>query len=91
MISQGFRPTAKSGSLQMRHWRSGSKIFTTEGWKDMGKKEQVHNKVQGLKGDLQRAVGKATNDKKLTAEGQANHSSSKLKQASEKVKDAFKK
>jgi uncharacterized protein YjbJ (UPF0337 family) len=47
--------------------------------------DKAKNKVQNLVGKAKEAVGKITGDKSTENEGQAN-----LKDAGEKVKDAFK-
>ena len=52
------------------------------------------DKVKGVAnqagGKVKEGVGKATDDERLEAEGKADQTSSNLKQAGEKVKDAFK-
>ena len=52
--------------------------------------EKVDNKAQELGGKVKEGVGRATDDERLEAEGRADQSGSKLKQAVENVKDAFK-
>lgn len=52
---------------------------------------KAKNKVQETKGHAKEAAGKATNDKRLQAEGKGDRAAGNLKQAGEKVKDAFKK
>jgi uncharacterized protein YjbJ (UPF0337 family) len=52
---------------------------------------KARNKAQGAKGRIKEAAGKATNDRSLEAEGKAEKVTGNLKQAGEKVKDAFKK
>jgi uncharacterized protein YjbJ (UPF0337 family) len=54
----------------------------------MGTKNKASNNLQDLKGRGQEAVGKATDDKDLETEGQANQAKSALKDVGEKVKDA---
>ena len=49
------------------------------------------NKVQEAKGHVKEAAGKATDDQSLEAEGKGDKVVGNLKQAGEKVKDAFKK
>jgi uncharacterized protein YjbJ (UPF0337 family) len=49
------------------------------------------NKVTELKGKIKKKAGQATDDPDLEAEGQVEESKGNLKQAGEKVKDAFKK
>ena len=52
---------------------------------------KVKNKAQEAKGHIKEAAGKATDDRSLEAEGEADKVKGNLKQAEEKVKDAFKK
>ena len=57
----------------------------------MGFDDKVDNKSEELGGKVKEGVGRATDDEKLEAEGKADQTSSNLKQAGEKIKDAFKK
>lgn len=52
--------------------------------------DKAKNKIEELGGQGKEAAGKATDDKDLQAEGQADQASGSLKQAGEKVKDIFK-
>lgn len=52
--------------------------------------DKAKNKLEELGGQGKEAAGKATDDKDLQAEGQADQASGNLKQAGEKVKDIFK-
>jgi uncharacterized protein YjbJ (UPF0337 family) len=52
--------------------------------------DKVKNAAQSAKGDIKKAAGHATNNPRLEAEGQADKTGGSLKQAGEKVKDAFK-
>ncbi|GIF20120.1 uncharacterized protein YjbJ (UPF0337 family) [Actinoplanes tereljensis] len=52
--------------------------------------DKVDNKAEEFGGKVKEGVGKATDDEQLEAEGKADQSGSKLKQAVENVKDAFK-
>jgi uncharacterized protein YjbJ (UPF0337 family) len=56
----------------------------------MSTDDKIANKTDELAGQAKEATGKASGDKDLQAEGQADQSSANLKQAGEKVKDAFK-
>lgn len=56
----------------------------------MGLVDKAKNAAEDLAGKAKEAAGKATDDKSLEAEGQTDQSKSDLKQAGEKVKDAFK-
>ena len=59
--------------------------------KDMGLDDKMDNKTEDLGGKAKEAVGKATGDDNLERQGKTDQSKSDLKQAGEKVKDAFKK
>jgi len=54
----------------------------------MSTADKARNKVQEIKGDVKDAVGGATNDRSMEAEGKADKVAGNLKQAAEKVKDA---
>lgn len=57
----------------------------------MGAENKAANKVTELKGKIKKKAGQVTDDEGLEAEGRAEESKGDLKQAGEKVKDAFKK
>jgi uncharacterized protein YjbJ (UPF0337 family) len=57
----------------------------------MGAHEKLSNKVDDVAGKAKEAVGKVTGDKDTRAEGKVDQAKSSLKDAGEKVKDAFKK
>jgi len=52
--------------------------------------DKMKNKAQELAGEGKEAVGDATDNRDLQAEGQKDQAAGNLKQAGEKVKDAFK-
>ena len=56
----------------------------------MGLDDKIENKTQDITGKAKEATGKTTDDEKLEAEGKTDQSKSDLKQAGEKIKDAFK-
>jgi uncharacterized protein YjbJ (UPF0337 family) len=56
----------------------------------MGLKDKAKNKAQETKGKAKEQAGKASGDEDLEAEGQADQVKGNLKNAGEKVKDAFK-
>jgi uncharacterized protein YjbJ (UPF0337 family) len=56
----------------------------------MGFDDKVDNQAENAAGKVKEGVGKATDDEKLEAEGKADQAKSNLKQAGEKIKDAFK-
>ena len=56
----------------------------------MGLDDKLKNTAQNLQGKGKESAGKATDDERLEAEGKGDQVSANLKQAGEKVKDAFK-
>lgn len=56
----------------------------------MGLEDKLKNTADDLKGKAKEAVGKASDDEELEAEGKGDQIKSDVKQAAEKVKDAFK-
>lgn len=57
----------------------------------MGLDDKISNAAEGLGGKAKQATGEATGDRDLEAEGRTDQTKSDLKQAGEKVKDAFRK
>ncbi len=56
----------------------------------MGLDDKIDNKMEDLGGKAKEGVGNVTGDDELKAQGQGDQAKSDLKQAGEKVKDAFK-
>jgi uncharacterized protein YjbJ (UPF0337 family) len=56
----------------------------------MGLEDKIHNKGDELRGKVKEGAGRATDDEELEAQGRGDQAKSDLKQAGEKVKDAFK-
>ena len=56
----------------------------------MDNKDKLQNAAESAKGKAKEAVGDATDNEDLQAEGQAEKTKADVKQAGEKVKDAFK-
>lgn len=56
----------------------------------MGAVDKAKNKAEELAGKAKEKVGEATGDKDTEAEGHKDRAKGNLKQAGEKVKDAFK-
>ncbi|MGY1707665.1 CsbD family protein [Geodermatophilus sp. SYSU D00697] len=56
----------------------------------MSTEKKISNKLDELAGKGKEALGRATDDPGLEAEGRGDQARSNLKQAGEKVKDAFK-
>ena len=57
----------------------------------MSSVDKVKNKAQEARGHLKDTAGRATNDRTLQAKGKGDKAAGNLKQAGEKVKDAFRK
>ena len=56
----------------------------------MGATDKIKNAGQAAKGDAKQVAGRMSGDRDLQASGQADKTAGSLKQAGEKVKDAFK-
>ena len=56
----------------------------------MSNDDKMQNKGEELRGKAKEKVGDATGDDSLKAQGERDQSKANLKQAGEKVKDAFK-
>ena len=57
----------------------------------MGWTDKLRNKKDETKGAAKEHLGQATDDEQMEREGKTDQTKSNLKQAGEKVKDAFKK
>jgi uncharacterized protein YjbJ (UPF0337 family) len=57
----------------------------------MSATDKAKDKVQAAKGKVKKETGQAIDDPYLEGEGKADEMKGNLKQAGEKVKDAFKK
>ena len=57
----------------------------------MGAEDRASNKIDDLGGKAKEAVGNVTGDKSTENEGKLDQAKSSVKDAAEKVKDAFKK
>ena len=57
----------------------------------MGMDDKAKNSAEGGLGKAKEKLGDVSGDRDLQAEGKADQSKADLKQAGEKVKDAFKK
>ena len=56
----------------------------------MGNDDKTKNKVDEIGGQAKEKIGETTGDENLERQGQNDQSKANLKQAGEKVKDAFK-
>ena len=57
---------------------------------NMGAEDKASNKIDDLGGKAKEAVGKVSGDKSTENEGKLDQAKSSIKDAGEKVKDAFK-
>lgn len=56
----------------------------------MGYEDKAKNEAEKVRGQAKEAVGRATDDEDMEAQGKGDQAKSDIKQAGEKVKDAFK-
>lgn len=56
----------------------------------MGIADKAKNAAQDLTGKAKEAIGDATNNERLEAEGRADQAEAKVKKTGENVKDTFK-
>ncbi len=56
----------------------------------MGAEDKASNKIDDVGGKAKEALGKVTGDKSTENEGKVDQAKSSLKDAGEKIKDAFK-
>jgi uncharacterized protein YjbJ (UPF0337 family) len=56
----------------------------------MGTTDKVKNAAQSAKGNIKETAGRVAGDRDMEAEGKTDQAVGSLKQAGEKVKDAFK-
>jgi uncharacterized protein YjbJ (UPF0337 family) len=57
----------------------------------MSVEDKMKNKLENTKGKAKETVGRLTNDESAEAEGRRDQAASDVKDAGEKVKDAFRK
>jgi len=55
----------------------------------MATEDKAAHKATEVKGDIKETAGKVTGDREMETEGQADQAKGNLKQAGDKVKDAF--
>jgi uncharacterized protein YjbJ (UPF0337 family) len=56
----------------------------------MGIDDKIDNASENTAGKVKEGVGRATDNERLEAEGRNDQAAANLKQAGEKIKDAFK-
>ncbi len=56
----------------------------------MGLDDKIGNAAENASGKVKEGVGRATDNEQLEAEGRTDQGAANLKQAGEKIKDAFK-
>jgi uncharacterized protein YjbJ (UPF0337 family) len=66
-------------------------VSDTTTWRfSLGIDDKVENAAQEATGKVKEGAGKATDDERLEGEGKSDQASANIKQAGEKIKDAFK-
>jgi uncharacterized protein YjbJ (UPF0337 family) len=55
----------------------------------MGLDDKISNKSEEVAGSVKEGAGKASDDEQLEAEGKGDQAKANVKQAGEKIKDAF--
>jgi len=70
---------------------SPSQIHPNRRERIVGAEDKASNKIDDLGGKAKEGLGKLTGDKSTENEGRADQAKSSLKDAGEKIKDAFKK
>jgi uncharacterized protein YjbJ (UPF0337 family) len=83
----GRSPVRRNGACGARG--AGIPAAEREREDPMGRDEKMDNKLEELRGKAKETVGRATGDEELEAQGDRDQTKSNLKQAGEKVKDAF--
>ena len=71
-------------------WARCMAVFQAGSTAHMSASDKISNKIDELAGKSKEAAGRATDDPDLEAEGKGQQAVSNLKQAGEKIKDAFK-
>ena len=66
-----------------------TKPASEEGGPLVGAMDKATDKLEELQGEAKEKLGQATDNDQLQAEGQADQAKGNLKQAGEKIKDAF--
>jgi len=78
-----------AGMPLIPHWRPAGS-GPTRRRSPMGDDDKVRNIAEELKGKGKETAGKLTDDERLEAEGRGDQAAANVKQAGEKIKDAFK-
>lgn len=70
-------------------WKAGQDLAPERREHAMGTDDKIRNAAEEAQGKIKEKAGQATDDERLEAEGKADQTKANLKQAGEKVKDAF--
>jgi uncharacterized protein YjbJ (UPF0337 family) len=84
----GFGCLAPRYSGHEAHFRAATQ--TNRKGRIMGAEDKASNKIDDVGGKAKEALGKVTGDKGTENEGKVDQAKSSLKDAGEKIKDAFK-
>ena len=92
LVMQGGSPGRKhpSASRRRKDCIGQEQLLRTTKEITMGVGDKMENMKDDLAGKAKEAAGKATDNERLEAEGRVDQSKADIKQAGEKVKDAFK-
>lgn len=80
-----------AGPVSFHRGSRGQSRWAKKGASHVATEDKAAGKATEVKGKVKEGLGKATGDEELEAEGQVDQAKGDLKQAAEKVKDAFKK
>jgi uncharacterized protein YjbJ (UPF0337 family) len=75
--------------VERGHQRGAGVVAGDEELVVMSLADKFNNKAQELRGRIKRNAGQVSGDRRLEAEGNSDELKGHLKQAGEKVKDAF--
>jgi uncharacterized protein YjbJ (UPF0337 family) len=79
---RGFSGSTPGRGFRIPKGRSGGDVMTTD--------DKFDHKAEELKGKAKETYGKVADDEEAETEGKAEQTKANLKQAADKVKDAFK-
>jgi uncharacterized protein YjbJ (UPF0337 family) len=82
---------ASSFACRVKQLVDAAHLASDRGENKMGNDDKVSNKTDSVVGKAKETVGDAVGNESMESEGKKDQSKADLKQAGEKVKDAFKK
>ena len=93
MVGKQVSPRGEHGGTRVQSSNGGPPLLFASQDKEpiMATSDKARNTAQQAKGKLKETVGKVSGNDKLRAKGKADQVKGDIKQAGEKLKDAFKK